>query len=79
MDLSYTIQDPPSIEMITNLLCEIDIGALKVEVEIKDVLKGEIPFPVQEVLKNTIELSRQWRQEAWGQVRDSSMVFLRTF
>ena len=69
MDLSYTIQDPPSTETVTSLLSEINIGALKVEVEIEDILKGEIPSVVREVLTEIIGQCHHWREEAWNRIQ----------
>jgi len=59
----------PSAETVSELLCEVDLAALRVEVEIEDVLKSELPLPVRGVLNHTLGQAQRWRQDAWSQVR----------
>ena len=70
MDLSYAIPDPPSTDTVMELLCEADIAALKVEVEIEEVLKSELlPLPIRRSLDDTLGRARQWREDIWGRVQ----------
>lgn len=59
----------PSVDEVTSLLSEIDIGALRVEVEIEDILKGEIPSVVREVLTEILGQCHHWREEAWNRIQ----------
>ena len=62
----HSTPSTPSVDTVASFLSEVDIAALKVEIDIDDLLRGELPPVIREVLDHTVTQSRQWRQSAWG-------------